>query len=67
MSHSQDYEDKGATASYYEGFEAGVIAERNRIIKAFYTKDANRSIMEALAYPYSAQELEQTIMEGQDD
>jgi len=48
------------------GYEAGVELERERIIKVFQAKEARRSIIEALEYPYTAQELEDTIREGQD-
>jgi len=44
-----------------------VLAERERIIKVFKAKEARRTIIEALEYPYTAQELEDTIREGQDD
>ena len=47
------------------GYEAGVELERERIIKVFQAKEARRSIIEALEYPYTAQELEDTIREGQ--
>jgi len=49
------------------GYEAGVELERERIIRVFQAREANRTIMEALEYPYTAQELEATIREGQDD
>jgi len=47
------------------GYEAGVELERERIIKVFQAKEARRTIIEALEYPYTAQELEDTIREGQ--
>ena len=50
-----------------KGHEAGVERERERIIKVFQAKEAKRTIIEALEYPYTAQELEATIREGQDD
>ena len=50
-----------------KGHEAGVELERERIIKVFQAKEARRTIIEALEYPYTAQELEDTIREGQDD
>ena len=50
-----------------KGHEAGVELERERIIKVFQAKEAKRTIIEALEYPYTAQELEATIREGQDD
>ena len=49
------------------GYDAGVELERERIIKVFQAKEAKRTIIEALEYPYRAQELEATIREGQDD
>ena len=49
------------------GYEAGIELERERIIRVFQAREANRTIMEALEYPYTAQELEATIREGQDD
>ena len=49
------------------GYEAGIELERERIIKVFQAKEAKRTIIEALEYPYTAQELEDTIREGQDD
>ena len=48
------------------GYEAGVELERERIIKVFQAKEARRTIIEALEYPYTAQELEETIREGQE-
>jgi hypothetical protein len=48
------------------GYEAGVELERERIIKVFQAKAAKRTIIEALEYPYTAQELENTIREGQE-
>ena len=49
------------------GYEAGIELERERIIKVFQAKEAKRTIIEALEYSYTAQELEDTIREGQDD
>ena len=49
------------------GYEAGVELERERIIKVFQAKEARRTIIEALEYRYTAQELEDTIREAQDD
>ena len=57
--------------NWEEGFQIGVLAgiqaERQRIIEALKSEAANRSIMEALAYPYLAEELEATIMRDQED
>ena len=48
-------------------YDAGVIAERERILGLIRKSAADRSILEALAYPYLAGELEEMILEGQDD
>jgi|AntRauTorckE5430_2_1112549.scaffolds.fasta_scaffold40278_3 hypothetical protein len=43
---------------------AGMYVERERIISLFYYKEGQRNIIDRLAYPYTAQELEETIREG---
>jgi hypothetical protein len=67
MSHSRDYEDTGPTTAYYQGFDAGIQAERNRIIEALRGKAATRTVLETLAAPFYIDELIETITEGQDD
>lgn len=62
-----DMKDMSGKILWTKGYEAGVEAERVRIIRVFQAKEANRTIMEALEYPYTAQELEATIREAQDD
>jgi len=42
-------------------YYAGGYVERERIISMFYEKERQRNIMERLAYPYTAQELEEMI------
>jgi hypothetical protein len=44
----------------------GITIERDRIISVFYAKEASRTIIEVLASPHTAEELEQTIIEGQE-
>jgi len=62
-----DMKDMSGKILWTKGREAGIEAERERIIKVFRAKEAKRTIIEALEYPYTAQELEDTIREGQDD
>ena len=62
-----DMKDISDKILWTKGYEAGVEAERERIIKVFQAKEARRTIMEALEYPYTAEELEATIREAQDD
>jgi hypothetical protein len=50
-----------------KGYETGVEAERDRILKALKQKAESRTILETLSYPFLFEELEETIMEGQDD
>jgi len=63
VSQSKDYEDTGRTTAFY----LGVQAERQRILEALRAKAASRTILETLAAPFYIEELEETIMEGQDD
>jgi hypothetical protein len=63
VSHSRDYEDTGWTTAFYQGVQA----ERQRILEALRAKAATRTILETLAAPFYIEELEETIMEGQDD
>jgi hypothetical protein len=67
MSHSRDYEDTGWTTAFYQGVRAGTEDERHRILEALRAKAATRTILETLAAPFYIEELEATIMEGQDD
>ena len=62
-----DMKDMSNKLYWTLGYEAGVELERERIIKVFQAKEARRTIIEALEYPYTAQELEATIRQGQDD
>jgi len=62
-----DMKDMSNKLYWTLGYEAGVELERERIIKVFRAKEARRTIMEALEYPYTAEELEATIREAQDD
>jgi len=62
-----DMKDMSNKLYWTKGYEAGVELERERIIKMFQAKEANRTIMEVLEYPYTAQELEDAIREAQDD
>lgn len=62
-----DMKDISDKLYWTKGYEAGAEAERERIIKAFQAKEAKRTIIEALEYPYTVQELEATIREAQDD
>jgi len=62
-----DMKDMSNKLYWTKGYEAGVEAERERIVSLFYYEEANRTIIDRLAYPYPAQELEDTIREGQDD
>jgi len=64
MSHSADYKND---FHYRNGFQSGVKAERERILKALRAKAATRTILETLAAPFYIEELEETIVEGQDD
>ena len=64
MINMKDMSDK---ILWTKGYEAGAEAERERIIKAFQAKEAKRTIIEALEYPYTAQELEDTIREGHNE
>jgi hypothetical protein len=48
-------------------YDAGVIAERERIITALKAKAATRTVLEILAAPFYIDELIETIREGQDD
>ena len=57
--------DMSGKILWTKGREAGIEAERERIIKVFKVKEAKRTIIEVLEYPYTAQELEDTIREGQ--
>jgi len=61
-----DMKDMSNKLYWTLGYEAGVELERERIIRVFQAREANRTIMEALEYPYTAQELENTIREGQE-
>jgi len=61
-----DMADMSGKILWTKGYEYGVEQERKRIIKAFQAKEAKRTIIEALEYPYTAQELENTIREGQE-
>jgi hypothetical protein len=63
VSHSRDYEDTGWTNAFYQGVQA----ERQRILVALRAKASTRTILETLAAPFYIEELEETIMEGQDD
>jgi hypothetical protein len=67
MSHSMDYEDIGPTTAYYQGFDAGIEAEQERIIKALQAKAATRTIFETLAAPFYIDELIETIKQVKDD
>jgi hypothetical protein len=67
VSHSKDYEDTGPTTAYYQGVDAGIQAEQERIIKALRAKAATRTVLEILAAPFYIDELIETIREGQDD
>jgi hypothetical protein len=67
MSHSKDYEDSGPTTAYYQGFDAGIQAEQERIIKALRAKAATRTVLETLAAPFYIDELIETITDAQDD
>jgi hypothetical protein len=67
MSHSRNHEDTGPTTAYYQGFDAGIQAEQERIIKALRGKAATRTVLETLAAPFYIDELIQTIREAQDD
>jgi hypothetical protein len=67
MSHSRDYEDTGPTTAYYQGFDAGIKAEQERIITALRDKAATRTVLETLAAPFYIDELIETIREAQDD
>lgn len=49
------------------GYLAGVEGERQRILKALRAKAATRTILETLAAPFYIEELEATIMEGQNE
>ena len=51
---------------YFDGLQSGIELERERIIKVFKAKEAKRTIIEALEYPYTAQEVEDTIRDGQE-
>ena len=64
MTDMRDISDK---ILWTKGRETGIEVERERIIKVFQAKEAKRTIIEALEYPYTAQELEDTIREGQND
>jgi hypothetical protein len=48
-------------------YDAGVIAERERIITALKAEAATRTVLEILAAPFYIDELIETIREGQDD
>jgi hypothetical protein len=48
-------------------YDAGVIAERERIITALKAKAATRTVLETLTAPFYIDELIETIREGQDD
>ena len=48
-----------------KGREAGVEAERERIIKVMKDLAATRDILQTLSYPFLAQEIEAAIKEGQ--
>jgi hypothetical protein len=48
-------------------YDAGVIAERERIITALKAKAATRTVLETLTAPFYIDELIETITEGQDD
>ena len=61
-----DMKDMSNKLYWTKGYEAGVELERERIIKVFQAKEAKRTIIEALEYPYTAKELEDTIREGQE-
>jgi hypothetical protein len=61
-----DMKDMSNKLYWTKGYEAGVELERERIIKMFQAKEANRTIMEVLEYPYTAKELEEMIMEGEE-
>ena len=61
-----DMKDMSNKLYWTKGYEAGVELERERIIKMFQAKEANRTIMEVLEYPYTAQELEDAIREGEE-
>jgi len=49
------------------GYLAGVEGERQRILEALRAKAATRTILETLAAPFYIEELEATIMEGQNE
>jgi hypothetical protein len=44
-----------------KGYETGVQAERERILKVLKQKAESRSILETLSYPLLFEELQQTI------
>ena len=62
-----DMADMSGKILWTKGREAGIEAERERILKALRAKAATRTILETLAAPFYIEELEQTIMEGQDE
>lgn len=49
-----------------DDYEMGIAVERDRIIQLLKDEADSRDIMQALSYPYLAQELEALIREGQD-
>ena len=53
--------------AYQQGLDDGVALERQRIVEALRAKAATRTILETLAAPFYIEELEATIMEGQDE
>jgi len=61
-----DMKDISGKIFWTKGYEAGVEAERQRIISVFYRKEEKRNIIDRLAFPYIAQELHDTILEGQE-
>jgi hypothetical protein len=67
MSHSKNHEDTGATTAYYQGFDAGIKAEQERIINALRDKAATRTILPTVAAFFHIDELIETIREAQDD
>ena len=62
-----DMKDMSNKIYWTKGREAGIEAERERIIGVMRDLAATRDILQTLSYPFLAEEIEAAIKKGQGD
>ena len=62
-----DMADMSGKILWTKGREAGIEAERERIINVMKDLAATRDILQTLSYPFLAEEIEAAIKKGQGD